>query len=296
MIEVTILGTSGSSPAKGRQMPAVSVWREGEVFLFDCGEGTQMQMLKYGINSYKVKAIFLSHAHGDHIIGIAGLVRTLALNNRKEPLSIFVPKGQEKIIQNLVDFDKVLITYKISVIGVAPGVVYKGKGFSVQAFRLDHTIAAYGYVFREDDRRNFMKDKCKKLGIRGTMFSELEKHGRIKIKGKTITLKSVTTLKEGKKIVYAVDTRPTPSTITASRNADLLIHESSYTDDYRELAVERKHSTAAEAAKIAKKAGAKLLVLIHISTRFKTTAPLINEARQIFKNTVVAKDGEKFSI
>ena len=296
MIDVTILGSSGSSPAKGRQMPAVALKHEGDIFLFDCGEGTQMQMIRYGINSYKVKAIFISHAHGDHIIGIAGLVRTLALNNRREELTIFVPRGQERIIKTLVLFDRALISYKISIVGIGPGVVYKGKDFTVSSFSLNHTIPTCGYVFKENDRRKFMKERCRKLGIEGAMFSELEKKGRIKAGKKTVTFSSVTTLKTGRKIVYAVDTRPTRSTITAAKNADLLIHESSYTDEYKELAVQRKHSTALEVADVARRAGAKRLVLIHISTRFKTGKPLIDEARKIFKDTTVAEDGDTFQV
>lgn len=296
MIEVTVLGSSGSSPAKGRQMPAVALRHEGELFLFDCGEGTQMQMLKYGINSYRLKAIFISHSHGDHIIGVAGLVRTLALNNRKDELSIFVPNGQEKIIRTLVLFDKALISYRINIIGIGTGVVYKGRDFTVSAFRLNHTIPTLGYVFKENDRKKFLKEKCRKLGIEGTMFSTLEDKGRIRVGNRTISIGSVTENKVGRKVVYAVDTRPTRSTIIAAKGADLLIHESSYTDEFKDLAIQRKHSTALEVANIAKKAGVKQLFLIHISTRFKTGKPLIDEAGRIFKNTVVVEDGERIEV
>lgn len=296
MIEVTVLGSSGSSPAKGRQMPAVALRHEGEIFLFDCGEGTQMQMLQYGINTYRIKAIFISHAHGDHIIGIAGLVRTLALNNRKDSLLIFVPRGQERIIRSLVVFDKALIGYEIRIVGIGTGTVYKGKGFSIEAFKLNHTILTYGYVFKEDDKRRFIKEKCERLGIEGEMFAALEKNGRIRIKGKNISLNSVTRFQQGRKIVYAADTRPSESTVRAAKNADILFHESSYTQEYKELAKSRKHSTALEAANVAKKAHAKRLVLIHISTRFKTTVPLMKEAGKVFRNTMVAKDGDRFDI
>lgn len=296
MIDITILGSSGSSPAKERKMPAVALKHEGDIFLFDCGEGTQMQMLEYGVNSYRIKAIFISHAHGDHIIGIAGLVRTLALNNRKEDLSIFVPKGQERIIKSLVVFDKALISYKISVIGVSSGVVYKGKDFTVQAFKLNHTIPTCGYVFKENDKRKFNKEKCKKLGIKGTMFSELEKKSSIRVNSKLITLGSVSEMHPGKKIVYAADTRPAKSTIIAAKDADLLIHESSYNEEHKDLARLRKHSTALEAANVAKNAHAKRLILIHISTRFKDAEPLRKEASGVFRNTDIAEDGDTITI
>lgn len=296
MMEVIVLGSSGSSPAKGRQMPSVALRRNGEVFLFDCGEGTQMQMLKYGINSYRIKAIFVSHAHGDHVIGIAGLVRTLALANRKEPLSIFVPEGQEKIIRSLVVFDKALMNYEIRILGIRSGIIYRGKDFSVRAFRLNHTIQTCGYVFVEDDKRRFIKEKCEKLKIKGEMFSLLEEKKRIRIGGRVVKLNDVTKTQKGKKVVYAADTRPSISVVKAAVDADLLLHESSYTQEYIALARARKHSTAFEAATVARKAKARMLVLVHISTRFKSAEPLEKEARTVFRNTVVAKDGDRFCI
>ena len=296
MIEITILGSSGSSPAKDRNLPSVALRREGDVFLFDCGEGTQMQMIKYGINAYRIKAIFVSHSHGDHIIGIAGLVRTLAMSNRDKPLEIFVPKGQEKIIKALVMFDKAMIGYDINIIGIGKGLAYTGKDFRISAFRLNHTINALGYIFQENDKKNFIMERCKKLGIEGRMFSELQKNGRIKLGKRIIYAKDLLEVKPGKKIVYAMDTRPTAETVKAAKDADLLIHESSYTEEFGRLARERKHSTALEAAEIAKKANVKRLVLTHISTRFKTAKPLIDEARKVFKEVSVAEDGERIIV
>lgn len=296
MIEITILGSSGSSPAKDRNLPSVALRREGDVFLFDCGEGTQMQMIKYGINAYRIKAIFVSHSHGDHIIGIAGLVRTLAMSNRDKPLGIFVPKGQEKIIKALVMFDKAMIGYDINIIGIGKGLAYTGKDFRISAFRLNHTINALGYIFQENDKKNFIMERCKKLGIEGRMFSELQKKGRIKLGKRIIYAKDLVDIRPGKKIVYAMDTRPTAETVKAAKDADLLIHESSYTEEFGRLARERKHSTALEAAEIAKKANVKRLVLTHISTRFKTAKPLIDEARKVFKEVSVAEDGERIIV
>ena len=291
-IRVTMLGTAGSSPARGRSLPGVAISYEGSVLLFDCGEGTQMQMLKYGTNYSRIEAIFITHAHGDHIIGMAGLVRTIAMNKRAEPLCIFVPKGYESIIKTLIAFDRAMIGYRIDVKGIGAGFVYRGKGFSVRAFRLRHTIAALGYVFREDERRNFVVDKCEKLGIKGEMYGILEKNGRIRVGKKTVRLNDVTTIKEGKKVVYASDSRPVSTTVAAARNADLLIHESSYADSEMELARERGHCTAGEAAAIAKKADAKKLVLTHISARYSSPGTIENDARKIFRNSEVAEDGE----
>lgn len=290
-IKTIILGTAGSAPTRERRMPSVAIIYEGEVLLFDCGEGTQFRMLEHGINPVRVKAIFLSHAHGDHTIGIAGLVRTMGMNNRREPLLIFVPAGEEKVIQNLIVFDKALITYKIIIKGIRSGLVYSGRDYEVLAFRLRHTIPTYGYVFREKSKIKFKKEMAHRLGLRGEMFSKLEKSGAVRVGKRTITLRQVTWKQEGKKIVYATDTRPTQSTIAAARNADLLIHESSYKASEIGLAKKRMHSSAGEVAALARKAHVKRLVLTHISARHRTDVELLRDARKFFKNTVVAKDG-----
>ena len=290
-IKTIILGTAGSAPTLTRKMPSVAVIYEGDVLLFDCGEGTQFRMLDHRINPVRVKAIFISNAHGDHTTGIAGLVRTMGMNNRKEPLQIFVPAGYEKVVQSLITFDKALIGYEITVKGVRSGRVYEGRDYEVLAFKLRHTIPTYGYVFRERTKRKFRKEMAHKLGMRGEMFSQLAKKGKLKVKGRTVTLKQLTWEQEGKKIVYATDTRPTPDTEKAAKGADLLIHESSYKAAEIGLAKQRMHSSAGEVAQLARRAGVKRLVLTHISARHRTDAELLRDARKFFAGAVVAKDG-----
>jgi len=291
-IKAIMLGTSGSSPTKERSMPSVAVVYNGRVLLFDCGEGAQMQMLKYGVNFSKIDAVFISHTHGDHVIGLAGLIRTMAMNKRTSPLDIFVPRGYEKVIHALIAFDKALITYRINVKGIGSGQIYEGKGFHVDSFPLNHTVTCYGYVFAEDDKRRFIVEKCRRLGIRGEQYSVLQQKGSLKVGNRTVKLSQVTTLHYGKRVVYATDTRPANSTLRGARAAQLLIHESSYAESERDLAKERKHSTAMEVAKVAKAAKVKKLVLTHISARYNTSNTLEREARSMFRNTVVAKDGD----
>ncbi len=296
MIRLTMLGTSGSTPTKDRGLPSMLIAYDGSSYMFDCGEGTQMQMMKFGANISKVKCIFLTHLHGDHVIGIAGLIRTMALNNREGELVIFIPKGYENRLRNLLTFDRALIRYKVTIKGVGSGEVYKGKNFSVRAFKLNHTIATFGYSFAENDKFKFDKEKCKSLGIRGKMFSELSEKGRVSVRGKTIQLKQVTTRVAGKKIVYSSDSRPCASTIAAARNCTVLVHEANYANAQQKLAQERKHSTAAEAARIAKKAKAKMLILTHISARYKDASELLKEAQKEFKNSVLGYDGYTIDI
>jgi ribonuclease Z len=291
MMKLTFLGTGGSTPTKDRNLPAVAIEHEGEIYLFDCGEGTQRQALAYSVNISKIKCIFITHAHGDHIIGLAGLVRTMALNRRMHPLTIYVPAGDEDRINVLLTFDKALIGYKIDVKGVKSGQVLKGDGFNITAFKLNHTISTFGYVFEEESKLRFMKEKSKKLGLKGEMFGKLSKNGSIKINGKTIRLKDVTFTVPGKKVVYATDTMPAETTVKAAAGADVLIHEASYAKKLKELAKERAHSTSEDAARVAKKAKCKRLILFHISARYKNTNELLKDAKAVFKNSTVATDG-----
>ncbi len=290
-IKIIALGTAGSAPSKDRSLPGFALIYNGEVILFDCGEGTQLQMLKYGVNTYKTKAVFITHVHGDHVIGIAGLLRTLAINNRQDPINICVPKGYESVIDKLKTFDNAKIDYKININGVGNGIVYKGRGFSIKSFPLSHSIATKGYVFEEDSKLKFDKELCRKLGIKGIMFKELNENGSVVVNGKRISLSKVAKRVSGKKIVYASDTRPVSATVKAAMNAELLIHESSYAEEEKKLALERKHSTAPEAATVAKKAHVKRLLLTHISARYKDVKTLQTESRKIFKNTDIASDG-----
>jgi len=290
-MRIIFLGTAGSTPTKFRGMPSVAIEQSGDIFLFDCGEGTQRQMMQFGVNISKVKAIFLSHTHGDHTLGLAGLVRTMALNNRTAPLDVYIPKGGEKAITDLINFDNAQMNYKITVKPIKVGEVYKGRDFNISAFKLVHTTSTYGFVFKEDDKIRFLKSKIKSLGIKGETFSTLIKNKSVKVGNKTIKLKDITYTKKGKKIVYATDTRPTQETLKAAKDADILIHESTYAESEQELAKKRFHSTATEGAQIAKRAKVGRLVLTHPSARYKNDEVLKKDARKVFKNSEVAKDG-----
>lgn len=291
MIKMILLGTAGSAPTMTRRMPSMVVVYEGDMLMFDCGEGTQFRMIELGLNPVKIKAIFVSHAHGDHTIGIAGLVRTMALNSRKEPLYIFVPSGYESTIRSLIVFDKAIISYPIIIKGVKAGEVYGTKNYEVSAFKLTHTIPTYGYVFKEKDAIKFKKDLAHRLGMKDRMFTEIKEKGYVKVGKKRITLSQVSWKQEGKKIVYATDTRPSSNTVAAAKNADVLVHEASYKDAEIEIAKRRKHSSAGEAAAVAKRAHVKRLVLTHISARHRTDVELLRDAKAVFKESVVAKDG-----
>ncbi|MCL4383313.1 MAG: ribonuclease Z [Candidatus Marsarchaeota archaeon] len=291
MIRIIFLGTAGATPTKARALPSIAIEYDGEIYLFDCGEGTQRQFLKYNINLSKISSIFLSHVHADHVIGIVGLIRTLAINKRIKPLFIYIPKNEENKIRTLINFDNPIINFEIIVNGISTGRIIKNKKITVSSFKLNHSVLTYGYVFKENDKIHFFKNKSKELGLRGKMFAEILNKKQITIKNKLIKLSDISFLETGKKIIYATDTRPCKSTIKNSMNADVLIHETTYIEKLKNLAKERKHSTTLETANIAKQSNVKKLIVFHISARYKNANILLKEIKAVFKNSEIAKDG-----
>ncbi|MEM4389619.1 MAG: ribonuclease Z [Candidatus Micrarchaeia archaeon] len=287
-LRIVFLGTSAAVPSPARNPSAVAMRVEGDVFLFDCAEGTQRQMMRYGISYAKVKAIFLTHHHADHFLGIPGLVYTLSLNGRTEPLFIFGPRGTVALIDALL---RVEGREFVQAQDIDEHFVYRGEGFAIRAFPTSHSRNSLGFVFEENERRRFDKAKADAAGLRGRMFTELQKRGELIVKGKVVRYEEVTYPVKGKKIVYTGDTLACEEVIEAARDADLLIHDATFASDMKEEAVEKRHATAAAAAAAAKRAGVRRLILTHISNRYDDIKPLLDEAKAIFENTEVASDG-----
>ena len=287
MFEVTMLGTASAVPTLQRGLSAIAVRRDGDVYLLDCGEGTQRQMMRFGVSYMKVRAIFITHLHLDHFLGVFGLVETMALNGRKEKLLIFGPRGCSAVFNKKEFVEIIEIDGKFS---------RQFEGFTASAFPTAHTKDSLGFVFAEEARRRFYEDKAKALGIKGPMFSQLMGKGSVKVEGKAIKLKDVTYEQEGKKLAYTGDAVASAAIAKAVKGADLLIHESTFCSDRAAEAKEAKHCTALQAAQEAKKAGAKKLLLTHISGRYLGPQQLIDEAKKAFENTVVAEDGLKVTV
>ena len=287
MFEVTLLGTSSGAPTVERSLPSIAVRREGDVFLLDCGEGTQRQMMRFGISYMRVKAIFITHLHLDHFLGAFGLIETMGLNGRTEKLSIYGPAGSKAVFGRKSFVEITEIDGKFSA---------DFGAFSVSAFPVSHTNGALGFALQEKEKIRFHEEKAKSLGLRGPMFTEIMRKGELVVGKKKIRLQDVTYRQPGKKLVYSGDTAPCAATAKAAKGADLLIHEATFASDRVEEAKEAKLSTAAGAAQIAKKAGAKRLLLTHISGRYRDTSPLLDEAKKIFPETQMAQDGTSTTV
>jgi len=297
---VIFLGTGGSWPTVKRNVSAIAVKRGGEILLFDCGEGTQRQIQRSGLSYMQIKSIFISHFHGDHFLGLPGLIQTMQLNDRKEPLTIYGPRGISRIVEIVKNLGYFRPSYEIVGKDVDEGDEIRFNGYSVRPFRVEHNVPALGYVLEEDMRPGrFNKKKALELGIpEGPLFGRLQRGESIKLKdGRVITPDMVLgPPRPGRKVVYTGDTKPCNKVVEFARNADLLIHDATFLSDLEDVAIEYGHSTARQAAEIAKEANVDRLVLTHISPRYLDDRAIEEEAKNIFENSIVARDFLKLEV
>ncbi|MBU1930576.1 MBL fold metallo-hydrolase, partial [Candidatus Micrarchaeota archaeon] len=238
-------------------MPSIAIKYESELILWDCGEGTQRQLMKYKVGYGSIDHIMISHPHLDHYLGLFGLLETLRLSSpAPRPVNLFVPKQLD------------LQDYKFAKLSkLKNGLIYRGKNFTISAFPVKHTKNSFGLVFQEDDKIKFHEEKAHSLGVHGKLFKEIQKKGKIKTDKGEIKLQDITWKNPGKKIVYSGDCSFDDNVLEAARGADILIHEATFDSSKKQEATERSHSTAEDAAMVAKKAKVKQLILTHISPR-----------------------------
>jgi ribonuclease Z len=269
--------------------------REGEMLLFDCGEGTQRQMMRYGVG-FAFKDIFFTHYHSDHFLGVIGLFRTLGLMDRTEPVTLHGPKGAQRILAGALSIGIERTRFPVEIVEVKPGDRLGRGEYEIAVFETEHRADTVGYSVVEHDRLGrFDPDRARGLGIpEGPLWGQIHK-------GKSVTLADgrvvapddlVGPARPGRTVVITGDTRPHRAAIAAAKGADLLVHEATFGAAEAARAVETGHSTAEEAAQVARDAGVKRLVLTHISPRYTRDAPeLLEEAQQVFPQTIIARDG-----
>jgi ribonuclease Z len=273
MIRVQFLGTSGSVPTETRGMPAVYIEYRGNRVLFDCGEGTQRQMRIARIPFMKLDQIFISHFHADHCLGLGGMIQTMDLFKRKKKLEIYGPKGIEDVVKKIITTGHfVLEEFDLEINEVRAKKVkqiFANSDYNIKCVRVDHTVPCLAYSFEENDKREFLKKRALELGVpEGPFFSELQAGNKVSVNGKIIKPEDVLgKATPGRKVTYVPDSRPCAAAVELAKKADLLIHDSTFTHEMQESALEGKHTTATEAAKLAKRAKAKQLYLNHISQR-----------------------------
>ncbi len=301
-MRVTFLGTSGAVPTTERAPSAILVNREGERLLFDCGEGTQRQMMRFG-TGFAVSHIFVTHLHGDHILGIPGLIQSLGFNDREEPLAIHVPSGARTHIERLVHAGGHQPGFPVRINEVRPGTTaLHADDYEVRTYRTEHRTRSVGYALVEDDRPGrFDRERAEELGIPvGPKFGRLHRGEPVELDdGRTIRPEQVVgEPRPGRTFVYTGDTRPIDGTVEIAAAADLLVHDATFASDDADRARQTAHSTAREAAEIASRANAKRLALTHVSSRYAGDASkLAEEAAAAFGGeSFVAADGQKVEI
>ncbi len=296
ILKLTFLGTSAAQPTIHRGLSGLAVKADTDLLLFDCGEGSQRQMIRFG-TGFSVDAVFFTHFHADHYLGIIGFLRTLGMSGRSEKLQLHGPPPAKRLLHQAVHLGVDELPFPIEIIELRDGDVVRRGGYTVRAVQVDHRVFALGYVLEEDIRPGkFNLERAKELGVQpGPDFGRLQK-------GETVQSQAGAAVKPtdvlgpsrpGRKVVISGDTRPCKALMLAAKDADLLIHESTFSDDEQERALETRHSTAREAGRLAREAGAKRLVLTHLSSRHDMEpGRLLGQAKEEFKGACeVAHDG-----
>jgi ribonuclease Z len=299
-MQITFLGTGGSVPTVQRGLSAVALRRKKELMLFDCGEGTQRQMTNAKVGFHKLTKVFITHMHGDHVLGLPGLLQTMSLMGRTDELKIFGPKGIKEFIDGFNRTVRYTLTFPVAVTEIQQGVVCEEEEYVVTGVQSGHMEPSLSYALTEKTRPGrFYTKKAKALGVpEGELWSELQKGKPVKLaNGKIIMPEMVLgEPRAGRKIVYTGDTGASDAVVELAKDADLLIHESTFEDELKEKALENGHSTPRMAAQTAKAAKVKRLVLTHISARYKNSDVLLEQAKQVFEETEVAEDFMKLEL
>lgn len=296
-MQLTFLGTSSMMPTKERNPSAVFLQFKSDGILFDCGEGTQRQMKLAGIPLSKVTRICISHCHGDHILGLPGLLLTIASLELSRTVDVFGPRGCKKALEVLFGGIEFEAEFNIKINEVHDGKFFENDDFYLESAPMKHPVPCVGFAFVEKDRRRIKVDYVKKLGIpEGPLLGELQRGKNIEFKGKRVLADDATTVVRGKKVVFLTDTVPNENCLKLASNADVLIADSTYASNLKDKAAERGHLTALEAAQIASQSGVKKLILTHFSARYKNTIEVEEDARTAFDNVVSAFDFMKITV
>ena len=300
MIVVTFLGTVAGIPLKDRNHPAIAMecyYTNKYTLLFDCGENTQRQMMKAGISYMEIEHIFITHWHADHFAGLLPMLATMNLEKRRKPLHIYAPEAKRfvSLLEQLsyFGFNFPVKAIDVEYEGSEITTIYKTKEFEVQSIPVEHTVPAVAYALKEKDSWQILPEKLKELNLpRGRWLKKLKEKGKYVIKGREVSIEEVAVPRKGLKIVYTGDTKPCDNVVKISMNADLLIHDGTFFEDYLVEGRRAGHASFKQAIEIAKKANVKHLILTNISRRYQEEdlKKMEEEAKKLFKNVKIARD------
>ena len=298
-MRVITLGTGAGRPTLHRYASATALEYEGEVLLFDCGEGAQLQLMRSPLHWGRLSNIFIGHLHGDHLYGLPGLLGSLSLSERQEPLRVFGPAGLRAYMETLQAIQSLWLRFPLELVEIeAPGRILETPSYEIFTAPLKHVITCWGFRFSEKPRPGIFNEKrAEDLGIPdGPLRGELVQGRSIRLPdGRTVQPQDVVgPRRPGRQFAYCLDTEPCEAVLELAQGADCMVHESTFGKDLQSEANRWGHSTAADAARMAKEAKAKQLVLTHVSSRYTEPEALLNEAATIFENSVIAEDLKVF--
>ena len=289
----TALGTASQVPTRRRNHNGYFLRWDAEGFLFDPGEGTQRQMIYAGVAASDITKIFITHFHGDHCLGLAGVLQRLSLDRIEHTVQIYYPKSGQRFLDNLKNAS---IYHQTATIEEHPisnaGIIFEDKNLTVQAHKLDHSAESWGYRIDEKDSVTMLPEKLYEFGIERENVGKLQREGTIDIDGKSLKLQDFSVEKKGQSFAFVMDTRLCDNAYKLAENVDLLVIESTYLKAETEDAIAHGHLTATQAAEIAKESIAKNLVLTHFSQRYPNVKDFLNEAKEIHKDVVAVRDGD----
>lgn len=293
-MRITFLGTAAARPTVGRNVSSIMLQREGELMMFDCGEGTQRQMMRFG-TGFALDDIFFSHLHADHFLGVIGLLRTMGLQGREEPIRLWTAAGTEELLRQAVELGMDRVPFPVEIGGLEPGDRLERQDYAVVPFASAHAGQSLGYAVVEHERLGrFDPARARELGVpEGPLWGKLHHGEAVEVDGRTVTPADlVGPARPGRTFVYTGDTRPSRHVRDAAQGADLLVHEATFSQEEADRAVQTRHSTAREAAKVAREAQVGQLALTHFSPRYADDPRVLErEARSVFPGTVAAYDG-----
>ena len=288
-----VLGTASQVPTRYRNHNGYLLRWDEEGFLFDPGEGTQRQMIYSGVTASEITRICISHFHGDHCLGLAGIIQRISLDRVRHRVEAYYPQSGERYFENLKHAS---IFHDVSDIGRNPiteeGVLFENETMTLIGRKLDHTVEAWGYRIQEKDTVTLQPEKLAAAGIRGPAIGRLKREGSIEAAGRTVRLEEVGTPRPGQSMAFIMDTRLCDAAFELARGVDLLVCESTYLDSEKQEAHDHGHLTASQAATIARDGGAGTLVLTHFSQRYASDRLFLAEAKEIHANCVAARDGD----
>jgi len=298
-IKLVFLGTGGSYPSPQRNVSSTALKINGDVLLFDCGEGTQRQLMYSSLSFMAVNKIFITHLHGDHFLGLPGLLMSMNMNDREEPVEVYGPQNTAKVLKDIITKGYFRPAFPVQITELNPGATLDFDSYKVKTIKAAHNVPTISYSFKEKDRKGrFDREKALELGVpEGPLFSKLHRRESVEVDDKIITPeKIVGPPRRGKKVVYTGDTKPSLDIIEEARGADVIIHEGTLDPSLSSAALEHGHSSVDMAARVAKKAGVRKLFIDHISPRYKDTEKLEKKARDIFENSEIPKDLSEYLI